>query len=70
MDPFVKRLGPFRGEFIGASAKFKGRPYYSYVIRAESTGEVLAEGYAGAIDEAIQTIDLYLDYFQRQAAAA
>lgn len=70
MDPFVRRLGPFRGEFMGVCAKFRDRPYYAYVIRAESTGEVLAEGYVGAVDEAIQTIDLYLNYFLQQAAAA
>ncbi len=69
MNPFIRRLGPFRGEFIGVTGEFRNRPYYSYVIRADTTGEVLAEGYVGEVDEAVQTIDLYLDYFVRQAAA-
>lgn len=70
MDRFVRRLGPFRGEFGGVAGDFRGRPFYSYVIREDATEEVLAEGYAGGVQEAIQTIDLYLDYFAQRAGAA
>ncbi len=70
MDPFIRRLGPLRGEFFGPTGSFREKPYYSYIIRAEASGEVLAEGCVGDVSEGIQTIDLYLDYFLRQKALA
>jgi hypothetical protein len=70
MDPHVRRRGPFRGEVGNFIKVFHDLPCYSYTIRTDATGEVVAEGYAGDLREAIQTVDLYLDYFVRQASAA
>jgi len=70
MNPYVRRRGPYRGELGDAVRMLGSRPCYPYIIRADATEEVLVEGYAGGVEEAVQTIDLYLDYFIHQAPAA
>ena len=70
MNPYVRHRGQFRGE-VGNVVKFiHTLPFYSYTIRTDATGEVVVDGYAGDLKEAVQTMELYLDYFVRQASAA
>ena len=70
MEPYVRERGPLRGELGNVIHVVGGLPYYEYTIRSISTGEVLTEGYAGGVQEAVQVIDLFLDFFLRQPGIA
>jgi len=70
MEPYVRERGPLRGELGSVIRVVGGCPCYSYVVRAGATGEVLVEGYVDGVQQALQMIDLYLDYFLRQPAIA
>ncbi len=69
MDCQVWRRGAFRGEVGPAKRAQDTLSYFSYTIRAEDSGEVVLNGYAGDLQEAVQSLDLCLDFLMNQAAA-
>ncbi len=70
MDYRLRRRGPFYGEVGPTKRAHDSRSYFSYIVRADDTGEVVLDGYAGDLREAVQSLELYLDYLAGQAAAA
>ena len=70
MDYHVRRRGPFCGEVGPAKRAQDSRSYFSYSVRSDETGEVVLDGYAGDLQEAVQSLDLCLDFLISQAAAA
>lgn len=69
MNPYVRCLGPFRGELDKVSGSLRDRPFYSYVIRADKTGEIVLDGYAGDLQEAVHSMDLCLNFLVSQSTA-
>jgi hypothetical protein len=70
MDYHVRRRGPFCGEVSPAKRAQDTRSYFSYIVRADDTGEVVLDGYAGDLQEAVQSLDLCLDFLVSRATAA
>ncbi len=70
MDYHVRRRGPFYGEVDRARRDQDPCSYFSYVIRTDETGEVVLDGYAGDLREAVQSVELCMDYLLNQPAVA
>lgn len=70
MDYHVRRRGPFCGEVGPVKRPQDPRSYFSYSVRSDETGEVVLDGYAGDLQEAVQSLDLCLDFLIAKAAAA
>ncbi len=70
MDYHVRRRGAFCGEVGPAKRPQDPRSYFSYSVRSDETGEVVLDGYAGDLQEAVQSLDLCLDFLVATAAAA
>ncbi len=45
------------------------RNYFRYIVRDNDTGEVVLDGYAGDLQEAVQSLDLCLDVLVQQGVA-
>ncbi len=70
MDYHVRRRGALYGEVSPAKRPQDSRSYFSYIVRSDETGEVVLDGYAGDLQEAVQSLDLCLDFLVATAAAA
>ncbi len=68
MDPYVLHRGPFSGEIGSAVRTLSGCSCFPYAIRTADTGELVFDGFAGDLQEAVQTVALCLDYMVDQAA--
>ncbi len=68
MNYSVRQRGPFSGEICPAQREQDPRSYFSYIVRAHETGEVVLDGYAGDLQEAVQSMDLCMDYLLNQQA--
>ncbi len=70
MNPHVQRRGLFSGEIGTPICTAGGSHYFPYIIRSAATGEIVFDGYAGELREAVQTVDLYLEYLLGQMITA
>ncbi len=70
MDDQVRSRGAFCGEVGPSQRPQDTRSYFSYSVRSNETGEVVLDGYAGDLQEAVQSLDLYLDFLTAGAAVA
>ncbi len=68
MDSHALHRGPLSGEVGSAVHTRCGTCYYPYAVRNDITGEVVLDGYAGDLQEAVQSVDLYLDYLLNRIA--
>ncbi len=62
MDASALHRGSYSGEVGSAIHTHAGKCYYPYAIRSEITGDIVLDGYAGDLQEAVQSIHLYLEY--------
>ncbi len=70
MDSHVRSRGAFCGEVGPAKRPQDPRSYFSYSVRSNDTGEVVLDGYAGDLQEAVQSLDLCFDYLTGEIAVA
>ncbi len=70
MDYQVRSRGAFCGEVGPAQRPQDTRSYFSYSVRSNESGEVVLDGYAGDLQEAVQSLDLCLDFLTREPAVA
>ena len=70
MDYQVRQRGAFRGEIGPMRRPQDPSSYFSYSVRSDETGEVVLDGYAGDLQEAVQSLDLCLDFLMAKAAVA
>ncbi len=70
MDYHVRRRGVYCGEIGPAKRAQDANSYFSYSVRSDETGEVVLDGYAGDLQEAVQSLDLCLDFLTAKAAVA
>ncbi len=69
MDSHVQRRGPFSGEIGAAVRSSSGSACFPYAIRSTATNEIVFDGYASDLQEAVQTVDVCLDYLLEQMPA-
>lgn len=69
MDDRVRHRGCYSGEISPAKRAQDPHSYFSYIVRADQTGEIVLDGYSGDLQEAVQSLDLCLDFLMCQAAA-
>ncbi len=69
MDYQVRRRGVFCGEVGPVKRPQDPCSYFSYSVRSDETGEVVLDGYAGDLQEAVQSLDLCLDFLVQQGVA-
>ncbi len=70
MDFQLRRRGNFCGEVVPATRAEHPRNLFSYTVRAGDTGEVVLDGCAADLQEAVQSLDLCLDFLTNQAVTA
>jgi hypothetical protein len=66
-DPLMRR-----GEFfaiVEQGGKFGFDGIWHYVIKSETAGDEIYDGWAPNLDEALQTAELHLDYLCQQSGA-
>lgn len=70
MNPHVWRRGNFCGEVNRVVQISGGKAFFNYLIREQGKGELIVDGYASDLQEAIQSVDLYLTYFDNHSKTA
>ena len=70
MDFQLRRRGNFCGEVGPIRRAEHPRNLFSYTVRAHDTGEVVLDGCAADLQEAVQSLDACLDFLANQAVTA
>jgi hypothetical protein len=66
----MKCASPYRAEIEQvANRRRPGSPLFHYTIREEFSEDIVLDGVAGDMREAIDSVNAWLDYLQNAAAA-